>query len=386
MKGHQFVIFITVFLTIYIGANSYIFIRGWQALPKNTNIRLIYSALYLFIALSFIMGEISEKTGLMQNNRFLILTGSTWLAFILYLFLMILVIDMVRGLDYFLKFLPAKDLMAAEGIPLKLMIGVMSLASLIVITGIIEASRPVIKTLDIQINKKGGFEDSLNIVMASDIHLGNIIGRNKLQYLVDTINSLDPDIVLLPGDFFDENPGPVVKDNMGGLVESIKAKYGIYAVTGNHEYIGGIAETVSFMEKHKIKVLRDEAVEINGSFILAGREDRSINRFTDRKRKTLEEILRGKNTMLPVILMDHQPSAIDESVKNGIDLHLSGHTHNGQLWPINYITGAIFKTGYGFNRTGETNIYVSNGYGTWGPPVRTTGRPEIVVIQIRFME
>jgi predicted MPP superfamily phosphohydrolase len=386
MKGHQFVIFISIFLTLYIAGNFYVFIRGWQALPKEGYARVIYSLIFGFMAFSFIAGEISEKSHLLPDNRFLILAGSLWLAFLLYSFLMVVMIDIVRGLDFFFKFLPSKDIMLAEGIPLKLLTGVISLSLLIVTAGVYTASDTVVKTIDLKINKRAGLEDSLNIVMASDIHLGNIMGRKKLQYLVDTINSLDPDIVLFPGDFFDENPGPVVKDNMGGLIESIKVKYGMYAVTGNHEYIGGIFETVNFLEKHKIRVLRDEAVEINGSFILAGREDKSISRFTDTKRKTLEEILQGKNTKLPLILMDHQPSSVDDSVKNGVDLHLSGHTHNGQLWPVNYITGAIFKAAIGLSKTGETSIFVSKGYGTWGPPVRTTGRPEIIVFQIRFLQ
>jgi hypothetical protein len=386
MKGYQFLIFFTVFLSIFFAGNFYVFARGWQALPANTAARIIYTTLFLFTALSFIFGEISEKTGFIEDNKALILIGSTWLAFLLYAILLLLLIDIVRGLNFFFHFLPPNEVLRAENIPLKLMIGVITAVSMIVIAGVITASSPVVRTVDIKIAKKGGIENSLNIVMASDIHLGNIVGRKKFQHLADTINSLGPDIVLFPGDFFDETLGPVVKDHMGGLVESVRAKYGVFAVTGNHEYIGGVVEAVNFMTQHKIRVLRDEAVEINGSFILAGREDKSINRFTDGKRKTLEEILTGKNLKLPVILMDHQPSTIDESVRHGIDLHLSGHTHNGQLWPLNYITKAIFEVSCGYKKIKDTNVYVSKGYGTWGPPVRTSGRPEIVVFQIRFAE
>jgi len=386
MKGYQFFMFITIFLTIFLLGNFYVFIRGWQALSANTTARIIYTTLFICAAFSFVIGEFSERAGLIENNKVLILIGSTWLAFLLYALLFILMIDIVRGLNFFFHFLPAAEILKADNIPLKLMAGVISVSSLIVIAGVIIASSPVIRTVDIKIDKKGGIENSLNIVMASDIHLGNIVGRKKFQFLVDTINSLDPDIVLFPGDFFDETLGPVVKDNMGGLVESIRAKHGVYAVTGNHEYIGGVAEAVNFMQKHKIKVLRDETTEINGSILLAGREDKSITRFTGAKRKSIEDLLQGKNLKLPVILMDHQPFAIDESVKNNIDLHISGHTHNGQLWPLNFITDAIFEVACGFRKIGNTNVYVSKGYGTWGPPVRTSGRPEIIVFQIRFTE
>jgi hypothetical protein len=386
MKGYQFLIFITVFFTIYIAGNFYVFARGWQALPANIAARTAYSAIFLFTALSFVIGEISEKTGLMENNKILILIGSTWLAFLLYAILILLIIDIVRGLNFFFNFLPADEVLKAYNIPFKLMAGVITFITFILIAGVITASNPVVRTVDIKINKKGGIENSLNIVMASDIHLGNIVGREKFQFLVDTIDSLNPDIVLFPGDFFDETLAPVVKDHMGGMVESISAKYGVYAVTGNHEYIGGVTEAVNFMTKHKIKVLRDEALEINGSVLLAGREDRSINRFTGVKRKSIEAILQDKNRKLPVILMDHQPFAVDESVKNNVDLHISGHTHNGQLWPLNYITNAIFEVSCGYRKINETNVFVSKGYGTWGPPVRTSGRPEIVIFQIRFAE
>jgi len=386
MKGYQFLMFITIFLTIYLSGNFYVFARGWQALPTVTYVRVIYSILFLFLALSFIVGEFAGRNGLIENNKFLVTVGSTWLAFLLYALLMLLVIDLVRGVNFFFHFLPPIEILKADNIPLKLMAGAVTAVSLIVAAGILIASSPVIKTVDIKINKKGGIENSLNIVMASDIHLGNIVGRKKFQFLVDTINSLEPDIVLFPGDFFDETLAPVVKDNMGGLVESIRSKYGVYAVTGNHEYIGGVTAAVNFMRQHKIRVLRDEAVTINGTVLLAGREDKSINRFTGFRRKSVEEIISGKDTKLPVILMDHQPSAIDESVKNNIDLHLSGHTHNGQLWPFNYITNAIFEVSCGFRKIDNTNVFVSKGYGTWGPPVRTTGRPEIVVFQIRFDE
>jgi len=386
MKGSQFLIFLIIFLIIYLAGNFYIFIRGWRALPDNNSARIIYSVLFLSLACSFIVGEIFEKKGIIEDNKILILIGSTWLAFLLYAILILVMIDIARGLNFFFNFLPSEEMLNAQKIPLKLMGGVISVISVILIAGIITAASPVINTIDIKISKTAGIEHSLKIVMASDIHLGRIVGRKKFKLLVDTINSLKPDIVIFPGDFFDETLGPVVKDNMGGLVESIKSKYGVYSSTGNHEYIGGVANAVNFMEKHNIRVLRDEAVEINGSILLAGREDRSISRFSGEKRKSLEKILEGKNLKLPVILMDHQPSDIAESVAGHVDLHLSGHTHNGQLWPVNYITNAIFEVACGYKKINNTNIYVSKGYGTWGPPVRTTGRPEIVVLQLRFME
>ena len=131
-------------------------------------------------------------------------------------------------------------------------------------------------------------------------------------------------------------------------------------------------------------MLRDSFVTIDDSFVIAGREDASSKRFSGRERKSLRDVLAGAPKDLPVILMDHQPGALDESAENGIDLHLSGHTHYGQLWPMNYVLDAIWRVSYGKARIADTHIYVSCGAGTWGPPVRTSSRPEVILLDIVF--
>jgi len=138
-------------------------------------------------------------------------------------------------------------------------------------------------------------------------------------------------------------------------------------VTGNHEYITGVEGAVKFISSSGISLLRDRAVKINNSFYLVGREDRSAgNRF--KEGKTLRGILSGLDPDCPVILLDHQPARIDEAVEAGVDLLLCGHTHNGQLFPLNLITGAVYKVSNGYERIGETQIYVTSGVGTSGPP------------------
>ncbi|MCL2155344.1 MAG: metallophosphoesterase, partial [Leptospirales bacterium] len=378
---------------IFLAGNIYVFIRGWQALPVNNGVRAVYSSLFLFAALSFIIGQFTRRSGLFENDTILTLIGSIWLAFILYVLFIVIIIDLVRGLNFFFHFLPVKEIVETQCIaslrfplPLMLFIGTVFVSCSIVIIGIITASNPTVNKIDIKIDKKVNNRNSINIAMASDIHLGNVVGRKKFQTLVDTINSLDPDIVLFTGDFIDRTLEPLINDDIGALVESIHSKYGIYAVTGNHEYFSGVSKTVNFMKKHKINVLLDESVEIEKSLLLVGREDKTVNRFTERNRKTLAELLHGKRIELPIIVMDHQPSSINESITNMADLHLSGHTHNGQLWPINYITNAIYEVSCGYTKIENTHIYITKGYGTWGPPVRTTGRPEIVFLKITFKE
>jgi predicted MPP superfamily phosphohydrolase len=118
--------------------------------------------------------------------------------------------------------------------------------------------------------------------------------------------------------------------------------------------------------------------------VIVGREDRSIGQFAGKKRKSLHELLENVNRTLPIILMDHQPFRLDEAEKEGVDIQLSGHTHHGQLWPFNFITRRIFEVSRGYKKKGNLHVYVSAGVGTWGPPVRTGNRPEIVQLLVMF--
>jgi predicted MPP superfamily phosphohydrolase len=238
--------------------------------------------------------------------------------------------------------------------------------------------------LELNISKQVDSVKMLDIAVASDIHLGTIIGRERLNEIVDKINNIHADLVLFPGDIVDEDLAPVVNQNLGEMLRTIKAKYGVYAITGNHEYIGGVEEAVKYLTEHGIRVLRDEVVNVNGSIVLVGREDRSISQFNGKKRKPLAELMTGVDKRYPIILMDHQPFGLHEAVEQGADLQLSGHTHHGQLWPFNAITNAIYELSWGYKKIEQTQFYVSSGVGTWGPPVRLGNTPEIIHLRLTF--
>jgi predicted MPP superfamily phosphohydrolase len=234
------------------------------------------------------------------------------------------------------------------------------------------------------VNKTVNNHKQLNIVLLSDLHLGTIIGPNKLTRIVNKINALNPDIVLFAGDVVDENIKPVIKKNMGKLLENIVSKYGTYAITGNHEFIGGVGPAVEYLEQHKVKYLRDTAMLIDSSFWLVGRNDKDMPRFTGKNRKGLDSIMAQVDKSYPVILMDHQPFHLEEAARNGVDIQFSGHTHNGQMFPFNYITQAIYHPDWGYRQIDNTQYYVSCGVGTWAPPVRIGNHPEILNIKVAF--
>jgi hypothetical protein len=253
-----------------------------------------------------------------------------------------------------------------------------------VAAGFINARLPRIRHFDIEINKKVNGDKSLKIVLVSDIHMGTLIAKRRTNHLVEKIINLKPDLVLFAGDIVDEDLAPVIRRNLGEMLSHIKAKYGVYGITGNHEYIGGAESAVKYLRTHGINILRDTAVFVDDYFYLVGRDDRDKPRFTGKERKSLEEIMAQVDRSYPVILMDHQPFNLAKTVEQGVDLQVSGHTHHGQLWPFNYITHAIYELSWGYKQIGQTHFYVSSGFGSWGPPIRLGNRPEIVEILVRF--
>ena len=384
MSKLNFIVFFSIFFLLYGLINSYVFLRGWQAIPASSPIRIPYAVVFSILSLSFFAGRMLERSAPGAVSTFLVWTGSFWFAAFAYFTLAALLIDILRLVNYRIPIFPS--FVTADIVKTRLIVltGVVAVVVTALIAGYINARSPQLKTLRIHIPKQVDSVSTLSVAVASDIHLGTIIGSERLEQIVDTINNLNPDVILFPGDIVDEDLAPVIRQNLGETLRTLRAKYGVYAVTGNHEYIGGVEEACRYLAEHNIRVLRDEAVTIRDGIKLVGREDRSISQFAGKRRKPLSEIVNGAADGSVVILMDHQPFGLEEAVTHGADLQLSGHTHHGQLWPFHLITNAIYEVSWGYKKKGETQFYVSSGAGTWGPPVRIGNTPEIIHLQITF--
>ena len=384
MKKINFVIFFSIALSVYALINYYIFIREWEAGGFQSTWRTIYVAAFLLLSISFIAGRMLERVTLSWFSSTLVLLGSFWLAAMVYFLLFAFAIDIIRLLNFIVPFFPSFLTVNSERTKEVTSFVVIIVVTVIVLGGYINARTPIIKTLELSILKNGRTIKSLNIAVASDIHLGTIVCKSKLERIVEHINSLNPDLVLLPGDVVDEDIGPVIRNNLGETLRKIRSKYGVFAITGNHEYIGGVEPACRYLAEHGITMLRDASVKIGDGLYVVGREDISIRGFTGKTRKPLSELMAEVDKSYPVILMDHQPFRLAEAEANGVDLQLSGHTHHGQLWPFNFITKKVYELSWGYKKKGSTHYYVSCGVGTWGPPIRTGNRPEIINIKLQF--
>jgi len=378
MKVSAIVIFLSIVLSIHLLVNWYIYVKTSVffegSFLKVFGLKLIF----WIVVLAYPAGRILERYMGSVFTTTLIQIGSFWLGAMLYLFLIFLIVDLVRAVNHFIPFSGFLNYKANPGSRIIIVKIVYLFSAIILIAAFINARFPRINQFDITTVKTLGQNKNLRIAAVSDIHLGTIISNNRLNHLVEKINSQNPDIVLFAGDIFDEDIASVINNGLGKYFEQIKAPFGIYAILGNHEYFGGIDTKINYLTSHGVKVLRDSTVLINESFYIAGRDDRS-NRG---QRKSIGDLLASIDKSKLLVLLDHQPFNLNESADNRVDLQISGHTHHGQLWPFNFITNAIYEVSSGYKKIGNTHVIVSNGYGTWGPPMRMGNRPEILVIDL----
>jgi predicted MPP superfamily phosphohydrolase len=384
MKAIRVLLFFVVVFSVYALVNAYVLYRGVHCFPPGTVARTIVFWTGIFLVLSFIVGRVLERYWLSEVSDLFVWIGSLWLGFFVYLLLAVLVIDLVRLVNAIVPFFPASLTERPDRTARIVFWIVIGLASIAVVAGHINARIPRVHDRTMHIDKPVPGVQSMRVVLATDIHLGTIVGRKRLKRIAEIIRGAHPDVVLFAGDLVDEDLGPVLKENIGETLRSIKAPLGVFGITGNHEYIGGVEEAVAYLEEHGVRVLRDTCVVLNGGITLCGREDRSISQFSGKRRKTLDFLIQNVDRERPIILMDHQPFDLDSVALAGVDLQVSGHTHHGQLWPFNFITERVYELSWGYLKKGNTHFYVSSGVGTWGPPMRLGNRPEIVVLTLTF--
>ncbi|MGW0580409.1 metallophosphoesterase [Streptomyces sp. NPDC002920] len=236
---------------------------------------------------------------------------------------------------------------------------------------------PKVKRLTVPLAKLPRGAHGFRIAVVSDIHIGPILGRGFSQRVVDTINATQPDLIAVVGDLVDgsvENLAPAVEPLAG-----LRARHGTYFVTGNHEYISGAEPWIEKVRELGLRPLENARTELPG-FDLAGVND--VQGEAEGQGPDFGKALGDRDRTRAAVLLAHQPVVIDDAVRHGVDLQLSGHTHGGQLWPGSLLAGLANPTVAGLERYGDTQLYVSRGAGAWGPPVRVDAPSDITVIEL----
>jgi len=384
MRSSDLVIFLLIVLLIYGSINGYIFWRGLQAFSGLRIIRLIFILVFLSSVLAFPLGRIINGQFQHKLSESLVAIGSYHLALMLYLILFLFLKDIIRWLSRVFRASFSESAFLSVKNPASFLV-ILGLSLLVIALGHWNALNPRLRTLEIKIDKSAPAGSRLRAVLISDLHLGIINRSSRLERLVKKINAIEPEVVFMAGDIVDEAVSLEEEEKMVGLLKKIKAPLGLYACPGNHEYYSGLTKNLSYLEKAGVKVLLDEAVRVADFFYVIGRKDWTAVRSGD-TRLSLQEIMVRENVdrAWPVIVLDHQPLNLNEAASAGVDLQLSGHTHAGQLFPLNIINKLIYEKNWGYLKKGSTHIYVSSGSGTWGPAVRTGSYSEIFLLEISF--
>jgi len=368
--------FHVIFTLAFVVPNLYLFLRiGKLFIQKGYRIQ--YGLIYLLlVAIYPIVGLYSAgKDGFLYG--ILSWIASYFLPFYLYMFLQVALFDLFLVVNRFAKVVSAERRRTTR-------FKAVWLSAFIMVSAIVVGAGAInfrtIRTSDyrIEVPGKSSDIDRLKIAFVSDFHLKIQTDIHFVEQFAAKIAAIQPDLLIYGGDIVEGRGSGEKMDRIAKILREIPAKYGVFAVLGNHESYGAKAKG-GFFEKAGMQLLCDSVAVIGHSFNLAGRLD---NRY--RERITTEELLKSVKDSLPVILVDHRPTDIIENSKTLADVQFSGHTHNGQLFPLNLIIAGIYRIGWGYEKIGNTHFFVSSGIMLWGPPVRTTGKSEIVVVDVAF--
>ena len=377
----------------------------WQVLPFHNAWRwaAVCASITLFLCMFVMFSGTIEKMPLNMAS-IVYETGTSVIFILLYLVMIFLLLDLGR-----LVHLIPKAWLFSNGYT---SIGILALMLAIFWYGNIHYYNKAREAIDIKTDKmislsNDSIKDAssrnhpIKIVLMSDLHLGYHNRKAEFRRWVDMINAEKPDLILIGGDIIDISVRPLLEENVAEEFHRLKAP--IYACLGNHEYYSGEPKAQQFYKDAGIHLLRDSVARIGnsndengkmGNLVIIGRDDR-----TNLHRKSIAEIIAKANASQSengsasrktidskkdfIILLDHQPYHLEEAEKNGIDFQFSGHTHHGQVWPISWITDAIYEDSFGPLQKGKTQYYVSSGMGIWGGKFRIGTRSEYVVLTIK---
>jgi predicted MPP superfamily phosphohydrolase len=372
--------FLLIFLSLYAGLHLYGFLKARSALslgPMTAIPLAIFMAIMIFAP---VMVHLVERFGLDSLARLLAHIGYTWMGLLFLFFSVSLLTDFYRLLIYLGELIVHRGF-STLNLSSQHLFFISLLLSLVITTyGFLEANNIRTEHVTITSTKIPPEVGRVKIVQISDVHLGLIMRERRLKGILKKVHSANPDILVSTGDLVD---GQI--DNLLGLaamLRQITPRYGKFAITGNHEFYAGLDRALDFTEKAGFSILRGEGFTVSGFINIAGVDD-PAGKYSGLYREVAEKELLSR---LPkekfTILLKHRP-VVDNNAVEFFDLQVSGHVHNGQIFPFTLITKLYYPYAQGlYDLRDKAHLYVSRGSGTWGPPIRFLSPPEITVIEL----
>ena len=388
-------------LPFYLGVSSYMMFRFFYWM-KHCNHRfnwlrfkVPFAVVYLFMALSPVIAFLLPKSAVAIVIRRI---STYWIGIMLYSLLYVVLFDLLRLIAKHTKL--KNTLLFSRGSVISIGSVVVACAVATCLYGIFNARNIKVNEYSVTVNKSCGSDKHLKAVLVADLHMGYAIGVDHITNMVEKINQQDADIVIIAGDIFDNSyDGMDDPEGIKAQLKSIKSKYGVYAVYGNHDIDEKILmgftfdwggkqlhseKMTNFMKECNIKLINDESVLINDEFYLVGRRDTDKPGTEDGTRAEISELTKDLDKTKPIFVLSHEPDELQKTADAGADIDFSGHTHDGQLFPGNLTIGLFWENPCGMIKKDNMCCIVTSGVGVYGTFMRVGTDAEICSVDIDF--
>ena len=388
-------------LPFYLGVSSYMMFRFFYWM-KHCNHRfnwlrfkVPFAVVYLFMALSPVIAFLLPKSAVAIVIRRI---STYWIGIMLYSLLYVVLFDLLRLIAKHTKL--KNTLLFSRGSVISIGSVVVACAVATCLYGIFNARNIKVNEYSVTVNKSCGSDKHLKAVLVADLHMGYAIGVDHITNMVEKINQQDADIVIIAGDIFDNSyDGMDDPEGIKAQLKSIKSKYGVYAVYGNHDIDEKILmgftfdwggkqlhneKMTNFMKECNIKLINDESVLINDEFYLVGRRDTDKPGTEDGTRAEISELTKDLDKTKPIFVLSHEPDELQKTADAGADIDFSGHTHDGQLFPGNLTIGLFWENPCGMIKKDNMYSIVTSGVGVYGTFMRVGTDAEICSVDIEF--
>ena len=388
-------------LPFYLGVSSYMMFRFFYWM-KHCNHRfnwlrfkVPFAVVYLFMALSPVIAFLLPKSAVAIVIRRI---STYWIGIMLYSLLYVVLFDLLRLIAKHTKL--KNTLLFSRGSVISIGSVVVACAVATCLYGIFNARNIKVNEYSVTVNKSCGSDKHLKAVLVADLHMGYAIGVDHITNMVEKINQQDADIVIIAGDIFDNSyDGMDDPEGIKAQLKSIKSKYGVYAVYGNHDIDEKILmgftfdwggkqlhseKMTNFMKECNIKLINDESVLINDEFYLVGRRDTDKPGTEDGTRAEISELTKDLDKTKPIFVLSHEPDELQKTADAGADIDFSGHTHDGQLFPGNLTIGLFWENPCGMIKKDNMYSIVTSGVGVYGTFMRVGTDAEICSVDMDF--
>lgn len=388
-------------LPFYLGVSSYMMFRFFYWM-KHCNHRfnwlrfkVPFAVVYLFMALSPVIAFLLPKSAVAIVIRRI---STYWIGIMLYSLLYVVLFDLLRLIAKHTKL--KNTLLFSRGSVISIGSVVVACAVATCLYGIFNALNIKVNEYSVTVNKSCGSDKHLKAVLVADLHMGYAIGVDHITNMVEKINQQDADFVIIAGDIFDNSyDGMDDPEGIKAQLKSIKSKYGVYAVYGNHDIDEKILmgftfdwggkqlhseKMTNFMKECNIKLINDESVLINDEFYLVGRRDTDKPGTEDGTRAEISELTKDLDKTKPIFVLSHEPDELQKTADAGADIDFSGHTHDGQLFPGNLTIGLFWENPCGMMKKDNMYSIVTSGVGVYGTFMRVGTDAEICSVDIDF--